>query len=384
MNRILTTHVGSLPRSQRVTELIFAHELGSGFDPVEYETTMADAVRTVVARQVEAGIDLVSDGEQSKISYATYIKDRITGFDGDSPRRTPQDLEAFPSFLKRLASSGGSPQYRRPRCVGPIAPKTLAPLTADIEHMLAAIAATGSSAPTGTFMNAASPGVIALFQPNEYYPSHETYLNALAEAMRPEYEAIVAAGFILQLDCPDLGLGRHMMFKDKTESEYIRLAHQHVDALNTALRNIPAERVRMHICWGNYEGPHHCDVPMEIVLPIALRAKPQALLFESSNPRHAHEWTVFRDSKIPDDKILVPGVLDSVTNFIEHPLLVAERIERFANIVGRDRVIAGTDCGFSTFAGFGNVDAEIVYAKLHALAEGAAIASKRLWGTSAQ
>ena len=384
MNRILTTHVGSLPRSQRVTELIFAHELGSGFDPVEYETTMADAVRTVVARQVEAGIDLVSDGEQSKISYATYIKDRITGFDGDSPRRTPQDLEAFPSFLKRLASSGGSPQYRRPRCVGPIAPKTLAPLTADIEHMQAAIAATGSSAPVGTFMNAASPGVIALFQPNEYYPSHEAYLNALAEAMRPEYEAIVAAGFILQLDCPDLGLGRHMMFKDKTESEYIRLAHQHVDALNTALRNIPAERVRMHICWGNYEGPHHCDVPMEIVLPIALRAKPQALLFESSNPRHAHEWTVFRDSKIPAEKILVPGVLDSVTNFIEHPLLVAERIERFANIVGRDRVIAGTDCGFSTFAGFGNVDAEFVYAKLHALAEGAAIASKRLWGTSAQ
>ena len=384
MNRILTTHVGSLPRSHRVTELIFAHELGSGFDPVEYETTMADAVRTVVARQVEAGIDLVSDGEQSKISYATYIKDRITGFDGDSPRRTPQDLEAFPSFLKRLASSGGSPQDRRPRCVGPIAPKTLAPLIADIEHLRAAIAATGSSAPTGTFMNAASPGVIALFQPNEYYPSHEAYLNALAEAMRPEYEAIVAAGFILQLDCPDLGLGRHMMFKDKTESEYIHLAHQHVDALNTALRNIPAERVRMHICWGNYEGPHHCDVPMEVVLPIALRAKPQALLFESSNPRHAHEWTVFRDSKIPDDKILVPGVLDSVTNFIEHPLLVAERIERFANIVGRDRVIAGTDCGFSTFAGFGNVDAESVYAKLHALAEGAAIASKRLWGTSAQ
>ena len=384
MNRILTTHVGSLPRSHRVTELIFAHELGSGFDPVEYETTMADAVRTVVARQVEAGIDLVSDGEQSKISYATYIKDRITGFDGDSPRRTPQDLEAFPSFLKRLASSGGSPQYRRPRCVGPIAPKTPAPLTADIAHLHAAIAATGSSAPTGTFMNAASPGVIALFQPNEYYPSHEAYLNALAEAMRPEYEAIVAAGFILQLDCPDLGLGRHMMFKDKTESEYIHLAHQHVDALNTALRNIPAERVRMHICWGNYEGPHHCDVPMEVVLPIALRAKPQALLFESSNPRHAHEWTVFRDSKIPDDKILVPGVLDSVTNFIEHPLLVAERIERFANIVGRDRVIAGTDCGFSTFAGFGNVDAEIVYAKLHALAEGAAIASKRLWGTGAQ
>ena len=381
MNRILTTHVGSLPRSARVTELIFAHELGSGVDALEFDTTMADAVRTVVARQVAAGIDLVSDGEQSKISYATYIKDRITGFDGDSPRRVPQDLEAFPTFMKRLAASGGSPQYRRPRCVGPIALKTLDPLHADIKHFKSAIAATP---PTGTFMNAASPGVIALFQPNEYYPSHEAYLQALAEAMRPEYEAIVAAGFVLQLDSPDLGLGRHMMFKDKPESEYVGLANQHVEALNTALRNIPAERVRMHVCWGNYEGPHHCDVPMDIVLPIALRAKPQALLFESSNPRHAHEWTVFRDAKIPDDKILVPGVLDSVTNFIEHPMLVAERIERFANIVGRDRVIAGTDCGFSTFAGFGNVDAEIVYAKLGALAEGAAIASKRLWGSASQ
>jgi 5-methyltetrahydropteroyltriglutamate--homocysteine methyltransferase len=232
-------------------------------------------------------------------------------------------------------------------------------------------------------LNAASPGVIALFQPNEYYPSHEAYLEALAEAMRPEYEAIVAAGLTLQLDCPDLGLGRHMMFKDKTEQEYVALAHQHVEAMNHALRNIPAEKVRMHICWGNYEGPHHCDAPMDVVLPIALRAKPQALLFESANPRHAHEWTVFRDSKIPDDKILVPGVLDSVTNFIEHPLLVAERIMRFADIVGRDRVIAGTDCGFSTFAGFGNVDAEIVYAKLGALTEGAAIASKRLWGQAA-
>ena len=232
-------------------------------------------------------------------------------------------------------------------------------------------------------MNAASPGVIALFQPNDFYPSQEAYLEALAEAMRPEYEAVVAAGFILQLDCPDLGLGRHMMFKDKTEEEYVRVAHQHVDVMNEALKNIPAERVRMHICWGNYEGPHHCDVAMNVVLPIALRAKPQALLFESCNPRHAHEWTVFRDSRIPDDKILVPGVLDSVSNFIEHPLLVAERIERFANIVGRDRVIAGTDCGFSTFAGFGNVDSEIVYAKLHALAEGAAIASDRLWRKSA-
>ena len=377
MNRIITTHVGSLPRSDRVTQLIFAREQGEGYDPQEYEWTIAEAVRNVVARQVEAGVDLVSDGEQSKISYATYIKDRITGFEGDSPRRTPQDLEAFPSFMKRLAASGGTPSYRRPRCTGPIRPKTLEPLSADIKHLQAAIAATP---PAGTFMNAASPGVIALFQPNDFYPSHEAYLEALADAMRPEYEAIVAAGFTLQLDSPDLGLGRHMMFKDRPETEYVRVAHQHVDAMNRALGNIPADRVRMHVCWGNYEGPHHCDVPMDVVLPIALRAKPQALLFESCNPRHAHEWTVFRDSSIPDDKILVPGVIDSVSNFIEHPLLIAERIGRFADIVGRDRVIAGTDCGFSTFAGFGNVDPEIVYAKLHALAEGAAIATERLWG----
>jgi len=377
--RILTTHVGSLPRSQQVTDLIFAQENGEPYDQQEYDRVIAAAVRDVVARQVAVGVDLVSDGEQSKISYATYIKDRITGFEGDSPRRTPQDLEAFPSFMKRLAAAGGTPTYRRPRCTGPIAVKNHAPLKADIANLHAALKATPA---TGAFMNAASPGVIALFQPNDFYPSQTAYLEALAEAVRSEYEAIVAAGFILQLDSPDLGLGRHMMFKDKSEAEYIRVAIQHVEIMNEALKNIPAERVRMHVCWGNYEGPHHCDVPMEVVLPIALRAKPQALLFESCNPRHQHEWTVFRDANIPDDKILVPGMLDSVSNFIEHPLLVAERIERFAHIVGRDRVIAGTDCGFSTFAGFGNVDSEIVYAKLGALAEGAAIASARLWSGS--
>ena len=375
-NRILTTHVGSLPRSQQVADLLFARERGDAVDEAVFDRSMAEAVADVVSRQVAVGIDWVSDGEQSKISYSTYIKDRITGFEGDSPRRVPADLEAFPSFMKRLASSGGTPTYRRPRCTGPITPKTLAPLHADLLHLRSAVDA---SKPTGAFMNAASPGVIALFHPNEYYPSHEAYLEALAEAMRPEYEAIVAAGFVLQLDCPDLGLGRHMMFKDRSEAEYVRLAHLHVDALNHALRSLPAERMRMHLCWGNYEGPHHCDAPMEVVLPIALRARPQALLFESSNPRHAHEWVVFREHGVPDDKLLVPGVLDSVSNFIEHPLLVAERIMRFAEIVGPDRVIAGTDCGFSTFAGFGNVDAEIVYAKLKALAEGAAIASKRLW-----
>lgn len=378
-DRILTTHVGSLPRTKEVSDFIFARENGEPYDQRKYDQAMTDAVRSVVARQVEVGVDVVSDGEQSKISYATYIKDRITGFDGDSPRRTPQDLEQFPTFMKRLAQSGGTPTYRRPRCVAEVKPKTLEPLYVDIRNMQAAMVATP---PYGVFMNSASPGVIALFQPNDFYPSHQAYLEALAEAMRPEYEAIVAAGFHLQLDSPDLGLGRHMLFKTQPEEEYVRVAHQHIDALNHALRNIPADKVRMHVCWGNYEGPHHCDVPMKTVLPIALRANVKYLLFESCNPRHAHEWTTFRDAKIPDDRVLVPGVLDSVSNFIEHPELVAERIERFANIVGRERVMAGTDCGFSTFAGFGNVDAEIVYAKLRALAEGAAIASDRLWGRS--
>ncbi|MCS6945984.1 MAG: hypothetical protein NZM12_00025 [Steroidobacteraceae bacterium] len=282
---------------------------------------------------------------------------------------------------RAAAASGGTPTYARPKCVGPIAPLDDEPLRTDIANFAAALRACGREG--RGFMNAASPGVIALFQPNEYYDSYRAYLEAIAEAMRPEYEAIVEAGFVLQIDSPDLGLGRHMMFKDRTDREYQELAHLHVDVLNHALRNVPAERMRLHVCWGNYEGPHHCDAPLELVLPIALRAKPQALLFESSNPRHAHEWTVIRDTPIPEDKILVPGVIDSVTNFIEHPLLVAERIERFAAIVGRDRVMAGTDCGFGTFAGFGRVDAQIVYAKLGALVEGAQIATRRLWRRSA-
>ena len=326
--------------------------------------------------QVQTGVDVVSDGEMSKISYATYIKDRITGFAGDSDRNPPADLEEFPGFLERQASSGGTPSYKRPCCVGDIAVKDMAPLQEDLANFSAAVKKHGAAE---GFMNAASPGVIALFQPNKHYPSHEAYLHALGEAMRAEYEAIVDAGFILQLDSPDLGLGRHMLFKDKPEEEYIALANLHVEVLNDALRNVPAEKVRLHVCWGNYEGPHHCDAPMETVLPIAMKAKPQALLFESSNPRHAHEWEVFRDADIPEDKVLVPGVIDSTTNFVEHPRLVAQRIERFADIVGRERVIAGTDCGFSTFAGFGAVDQDIVYAKLGAMVEGAAIASEKLW-----
>jgi 5-methyltetrahydropteroyltriglutamate--homocysteine methyltransferase len=381
IDRILTTHVGSLPRSAAVTELVFAREQGQSIDTALYDRTIAAAVHDVVAKQVAAGIDWVSDGEQSKISYATYIKDRISGFAGDSPRRTPRDLEEYPAYAKAVASSGGTPTYARPKCVGPVAWMDGAPLRTDIENFRTALAAGGRE--RQGFMNSASPGVIALFQPNEHYASHAAYLEAIAEAMRVEYESIVAAGYVLQIDSPDLGLGRHMLFKDKTDAEYQALAHLHVDVLNHALRNVSADRVRMHICWGNYEGPHHCDAPMELVLPIALRAKPAGLLFESSNPRHAHEWTVFRDAKISDDKVLIPGVIDSVTNFIEHPQLVAERIVRFASIVGRERVVAGTDCGFSTFAGFGRVDAQIVYAKLAALAEGARLATNELWRRAA-
>ena len=380
LDRILTTHVGSLPRSKDVTDAVFAKELGKPYDQSAFDLTIAAAVKDAVKRQSASGIDIVSDGEMSKISYATYIKDRITGFAGDSPRTPPKDLEEFPGFLKRQASSGGTPTYQRPTCVAEIKVKSMEPLETDLDNFRGALA--GGKAADG-FMNAASPGVIALFQPNTYYPSHENYLRALADAMQPEYEGIVAAGFILQIDSPDLGLGRHMMFKDKTDAEYIKLAHLHVDVLNHALRNIPADRMRLHVCWGNYEGPHHHDAPLDVVLPIALRARPQALLFEAANPRHAHEWTAIRDGKIPEDKILIPGVLDSTTNFIEHPLLIAERICRYADIVGRERVIAGTDCGFSTFAGFGNVDEDVVYAKFSAMAEGACIASQRLWGKAA-
>jgi 5-methyltetrahydropteroyltriglutamate--homocysteine methyltransferase len=381
-DRILTTHVGSLPRSAEVTDLIFAQERGEPVDAAKFDAVIGAAVGEAVAKQIAAGVDLVSDGEMSKISYATYIKDRITGFDGDSPRTPPQDLEMFPGFLNRQDKGGGTPSYRRPKCVGEVQPKTLAPLQDDLKYMAAAMTA---HQPVGGFMNAASPGVIALFQPNEYYPSQDAYLEALAEAMRLEYEAIVAAGLYLQLDSPDLGLGRHMMYKDRSDNEYLYLIGGHIEALNHALRNVPADRIRMHVCWGNYEGPHCCDVEMGVILPTLMAAKPAALLFETSNPRHQADWNYFVEMAdiIPDDKILIPGVIDSTTNFIEHPRVVAERIERYANIIGRERVIAGTDCGFSTFAGFGVVDPDIVYAKLKTLAEGAELASQRLWKAAA-
>ncbi len=377
-SRFLTTHVGSLPRSQAVVDQIFARERGEPLSEGAFDAVMRDAVDEVVRLQVQAGVDIVCDGEMSKISYATYINDRFTGFDGDSPRRTPADLLDYPGFMKRLAAGGGTPGYRRPCCVGPIGVKTLEPLRKDIAHLKAAAAKHGAGQ---LFMNAASPGVVALFQPNRHYADDDAYLEALAYALRHEYHAIVDAGLTLQLDSPDLGLGRHMMFKELDEAAYLARIERHVQALNFALAAIPAERVRMHVCWGNYEGPHHKDVALETILPIVLRAKPAGLLFEASNPRHAHEWETVEALKrqIPDDKILIPGVLDSTTNFIEHPRLVAQRIGRFADIVGRERVIAGTDCGFGTFAGFGAVDADIVFAKLAAMAEGADIASRCYW-----
>jgi 5-methyltetrahydropteroyltriglutamate--homocysteine methyltransferase len=383
--RILTTHVGSLPRSQAVTDVLFARERaeaeGAGGAPAAYaeagEAVIAAAVAEVVRRQVALGIDVVSDGEMSKISYATYIARRFAGFAGDTPREPGQDLVEFPGLLAKLAERGSTAKYRRPRCVGPVTPKDPRPLEADLRNLRAAI---GAAAPAEAFMNAASPGVVALFQPNDYYRTQDEYLTALAAALQSEYEAIVAAGILLQIDAPDLAMGRHTMYRHQSLDEFERLVACHIEVLNHALRNVPAERVRMHVCWGNYEGPHHHDVPMERLLPIVLRAKPQALLFEAANPRHAHEWAVFRAARIPEEKILIPGVLATTTNYIEHPQLVAERIERFANIVGRERVIAGTDCGFGTFAGFGPVEPEIAYRKLASMAEGARIASARLWG----
>ncbi len=375
-DRILTTHVGSLPRSQEVSSILFARDNGTLEETAETDKVIAGAVKEVVRRQVDAGIDVVSDGEQNKISYATYIKDRLTGFEGDTPREPGQDLLDFPNLLKKLANMGATAKYKRPRCVSEIKVKDMEPVRADISHMRAAIDA---SSPVEGFMNAASPGVIALFQPNDYYKTQDEYLEAVAEGMRAEYEEIVGSGILLQIDAPDLGMGRHTMYKDRSEADYLSLAARHVEVINHALRNVPADRVRLHMCWGNYEGPHHHDIPLENLLPVVLKANVQGLLFEAANARHEHEWAVFKNIKVPDDKVLIPGVISSTSNYIEHPKLVAERLERFANLVGRERVMAGSDCGFGTFAGFGPVDPDIVYLKLASMAEGARIASDRLW-----
>ena len=373
---IEVTHVGSLPRTQEVVDYIFAREREEPYDQAAFDAAMHKAVSDTVRRQVDAGVTIVSDGETSKISYATYVKDRYTGFSGDSPRNAPADLKLYPTFLERLANSGGTPQYARPMCTGEVRSKGQGELEKDIANLKAAMAEHGVAR---GFMNAASPGVISLFLQNDFYPSRETYLQALADVMTDEYETIVAAGLDLQLDCPDLALSRHMLFADLSDDDFVRVAASHVEALNHALRNIDPEKVRIHICWGNYEGPHVCDIGMDKVFSTLMAARARYVLFETSNPRHAHEWTVFRDrkSEIPDDKILVPGVVDTTTNFVEHPEVVAQRLERFTGIVGTDRVIAGSDCGFGTFAGFGAVDPEIAYAKLAALAEGAGLAGAR-------
>ena len=376
MSKIAVTHVGSLPRTQSIVDFLFARERGETFDQDAFDQAMAAAVDDTVRKQVEAGVSIVSDGETSKISYATYVKDRYTGFSGDSPRNAPADLKLFPSFLNRISSSGGTPTYARPMCTGDVKSRGQTELQKDIANLKSAMKKNGAER---GFMNAASPGVISLFLQNAHYATREKYLAALSEAMREEYKTITDAGLDLQVDCPDLALSRHMLFTELSDDEFVKVADMHVEALNHALAGIPQGKVRVHICWGNYEGPHVCDIDMAKVLNTFMKVKARYMLFETSNPRHGHERTTFRDRKrdIPDDRILGPGVVDTTTNFVEHPELVAQRLERFISIVGKDRVMAGSDCGFGTFAGFGAVDPEICFAKLKTLREGADLASER-------
>ena len=375
-DRLLTTHVGSLPRPADVATLLVAKEQREPYDPATFDRTIADAIAAAVQRQVAIGIDVVSDGEMSKIGYATYIQDRLSGFGGHTDRQPARDLRDYPDLRKKMAAIMGPQSFRRASCIGPVALVDRAPLQRDLANFRAALAGAGA---TEAFMNAASPGVVSAFQPNKFYRTHEEYVGAVAAAMKEEYAAIVAAGFVLQVDCPDLAMARHTGFQDLTESEFLSRAEIHVAALNAALDGVPPDRVRVHICWGNYEGPHDFDIDLAKVLPIVLKIRAQGLSVEGANPRHEHEWTVWRDTGLPDDKVLLPGVVDTSTNFLEHPELVAQRLCRLAEIVGRERVIASSDCGFGTFAGYGKLDPEVSYRKLGALVEGAALASKRLW-----
>lgn len=375
-DRILTTHVGSLPRPAAVVDLLYRRENREPYDTKAFDEAMAAAVDAVVEKQVATGIDAVSDGEVSKVGYATYVKDRLSGFEGHYPRPPHLDLAPYPEFREAMARMIGKQTFKRSACTGPIALVDREAIAKDIAHLRTAAGRHGAY---DVFMNAASPGVISSFQSNRYYPTHEAYVDAIAAAMKEEYEAIAAAGFVLQLDCPDLAMARHTGFQELTEDEFLRRAEHQVEALNTAVADIPAESMRMHICWGNYEGPHDHDIPLEKILSIVLKAKPAAILFEAANPRHRHEWAVWRDAKLPDDKILIPGCIASTSNYVEHPELVAQQIRQFADIVGRERVIAGTDCGFGTFAGLSRVDPGIAYKKLAALVEGASRASKLLW-----
>ena len=377
-DRILTTHVGSLPRPQDVVDLLFAQDRGEPVDAARFDETMRRGVGDALNNQTEAGIDIVNDGEMAKIGYATYMRHRLTGFElGEVPRATPQDLDDYPEYRDKIAAAGDTPKYKRPICKGPIKVQNLEPLHQDIARLKEALARAKA---TEGFMTAASPGTIAVFQPNEYYPSHQEYLEALGQAMREEYETIVKSGLILQIDCPDLAMGRHIRFRNAGDDEFVRNAELQIEAMNHALANVPADRVRFHVCWGNYEGPHNRDIPFAKIVSTVLKGKPQAILIEAANPRHEHEWEIWKSHKLPADKVLIPGVISSTNNYIEHPEVVAQRILRFAGLVGRERVMAGSDCGYGTFAGFGKVHPKICWAKMKTLAEGAALASQRLWG----
>ncbi|UZK65092.1 cobalamin-independent methionine synthase II family protein [Sphingomonas sp. M1-B02] len=369
------THVGSLPRGDELTPLLLARDKGEPYDPVQFDTLVQSAVDDAVARQIDAGVSIVSDGELGKVGYSTYMIERLSGFGGHVDRKPAADLAAHPDLSRKLSAIMGSQEFTRASCIGPVRLVTLEPLHDDIRRFRHAIDKAGGAR---GFMNAASPGLITAFQVNRHYPTHEAYLADIVDAMREEYEAIVAAGFDLQLDCPDLAMSRHTGYQDQSDEEFKKVAAANVEALNAATANIPSDRMRMHVCWGNYEGPHDCDIALEKVIDTILAARPSTILFEAANPRHEHEWAVWRDAKLPDDKILAPGLIDTCSNYVEHPELIAQRIERFAGIVGKDRVIASTDCGFGTFAGYGKIDPAVTWKKLRSLREGADIAEARL------
>ena len=371
---IATTHVGSLPRGDELVPLLLARDHGQPYDNEEFERVVQQAVSAAVDQQIASGISVVSDGELGKVGYSTYITERLSGFGGDVPRKPALDLAPLPEFRKKLGAIMGDQEFVRAACISEVRLVNIDPCHEDIMRFAKAMEGKAAKG----FMNAASPGLITAFQPNQFYPSHEAYLVDLVTAMRPEYEAIAAAGFQLQLDCPDLAMSRHTGYQDATEEEFLKIAEANVEALNAATANIAPDQMRMHICWGNYEGPHDHDIPLERVMAIILKARPATILFEAANPRHEHEWKVWADARIPDDKVLAPGVIDTCSNYVEHPELIAQRIERFAAIVGKDRVIGSTDCGFGTFAGYGKIDPIVTWKKLRALREGADIADSRL------
>jgi 5-methyltetrahydropteroyltriglutamate--homocysteine methyltransferase len=374
--RFLTTHTGSLPRPEDLIRAMYAKEEGVPVDPAALERRVASAVEEIVRKQADAGVDVINDGEMSKPSYATYIKDRLAGFGGSGNTFVYQDLVDFPNLGKRVFGDPGRSRRKTPACNAAIGVRDPQAARTDVDHLKAALAKV--KAQEG-FMSAASPGVISLFFRNEHYPSEEAYIFAIADAMRHEYETIANAGVVLQLDCPDLAMGRHIQYADLSVAEWRKKAELHVEALNRAVANIPPERLRMHLCWGNYEGPHHCDVALADVIDIVFRARPSGISMEAANPRHAHEWTLFERVKLPDGKLLIPGVIESKSNFIEHPELIAQRIGRYAKLVGRENVIAGSDCGFGTWVGQAAVDPDVVWAKMAAMAEGARIASREFW-----